>query len=468
MARTNVGATATFGSLPSHPRRASTGSFGLVSIREDKRWSRVIIFLIIGYLCASRSFAYLGLPWIKLYIGEIFLAAFLLIGPRSKHGSWIRVLRRAKRLRRFEWLLLLFLCYGAFEAFHGILSGYPMLTAFRDTAFNYYPLFLFLGIWVGLKDKVLLRHATRALAWWNGCYGLAYVLFLSRLSLTMPGTASAGSIVPLFSEPYGSAVALLGLLAFEPELRRVWHLLALNALVMLWVQVRAEWVGFAVGLFVFAWLTKRLRKLFVVGAVVAVLLGAMYATHLSLPSPKGRGGRISVDYIMARALAPINKSKASGLVPTQGPSGFEGTVTWRLVWWAGIWQAVNANVGRKLFGFGYGYPIGSLNPFIGSGTFIQTPHSDFFYALGYSGWVGLILFGLLQFELLRLLWRSFKNTGRPFGLMCWAGLLATAMFEDFLEAPFGAIPFYLVAGLATAAAISGRRSAGDMPEAPHP
>jgi O-Antigen ligase len=419
-------------------------------------WGKVAAFLIVGYLCMGRAFAYLGLPWFSLFIGEMALAAFLLFGPRTKQGRWLHVAQHAGRLRRFEWLLLLLLCYGAFEALRGILAGYPAFVAARDTAFNYYPLFLFLGIWAGLKDKEFLRRVVRALAWWNGCYGLVYALFLSRLSWTMPGTANAASTVPLFSEPLGSAIALLGLLAFEPKLRRVWHLVALNALVMLFVQMRAEWVGFTVGLLVFAWYTKRLRRVFVGAGLVIALLGVMYATNINLPSPKGRGGQISADSIVARALAPINKNLAENLAPAHAVAGFAGTATWRLVWWAAIWHSVHASAARALLGFGYGYPIGELNPFIAPGEFIQTPHSDFFYALGFSGWLGVVLFVLLQIELGRLLFRSYRMSGQPLGLALWSMMLAWSSFGELLEGPFGAIPFYLLVGVALAPALFAR------------
>jgi len=428
---------------------------GILRLSADGRtasdnWGKVAFFLIVGYLCAGRSFAYLGLPWIRLYVGEMTLAAFLLFGPKTKQGRWLWVARRVPGLRRFERVLLPLLCYGAFEALRGILSGYPALTAARDTAFNYYPLFLFLGIWVGLRDSGFLGRALRALAWWNGCYGLAYVLFLNRLSWTMPGTSGAPSPVPLFGQPYGSAMALLGLIAFEPRLGRLWHLIALNTLVLLCMQIRAEWVGFLVGVLVFAWCTKRLKRLSIAGALLVVLIGAMYLAKIDLPSPTGRGGRISAHSLVARAVAPFSPSLASHLAPPGNVTGFAGTAQWRLVWWASIWKAVHANASRALFGFGYGYPIGDLNPFIVPGAFIQTPHSDFFYALGFSGWIGVVLFGLLQIELLRLLWRSYKITCQPFGLMCWTALLAGSMFQDFFEAPFGAIPFYLLVGVALA------------------
>lgn len=418
--------------------------------RLTDNWAKLALLLTIGYLCATRSFAYLGLPWISLYVGEMTLAAFLLFGPRTKQGPWLRVARHAQPLRRFERLLLLLLCYGAFEALRGILSGYPAFTAARDTAFDYYPLFLFLGIWVGLRDRGFLRRVVRALAWWNGCYGLAYVLFLNRLPWTMPGTSGAPGVVPLFGQPYGSAVALLGLIAFEPRLGRIWHLIALNTLVMLGVQVRAEWVAFLVGLSVFAWCTKRVKHLAIAGALLVALIGVMYLANIDLPSPEGRGGRISAGSLVARAVAPFSPSLASDLAPPEDASTFAGTAEWRLAWWASIWEAVHADASHALFGFGYGYPIGDLNPFIDPGMFIQTPHNDFFYALGFSGWIGVMLFGFLQIELLRLLWRSYKITDQPFGLMCWTALLAGSMFEDFFEAPFGAIPFYLLVGVALA------------------
>jgi hypothetical protein len=423
-------------------------SFGVGS-RPDN-WGKIAILLIIGYLSMTRSFAYLGLPWINLFVGEMTLAAFLFFGPRTKQGAWLRIARHDRRLRRFGWLLLLLLCYGAFEALPGILSGYPAFTAARDTAFNYYPLFLFFGIWVGLRDRDFLRRVARALAWWNGCYGLAYVLFLSHLSWTMPGTSGAPSDVPLFGQPYGSAVAILGLIAFEPALTRIWHLIALNILVMLWVQIRAEWVVFVVGALAFAWCTKRLKPLAIATAAAVILLAVMYVANIDLPSPEGRGGQFSAHDLVARAVAPFDRDLAASLSAKEDVNQFAGTAGWRLVWWISIWGQVHASASSALLGFGYGYPIGDLNPFIEEGYFIQTPHNDFFYALGFSGWIGVMLFGLLQFELLRLLWRSYKITGQPFGLMCWAALLAGSMFEDFFEAPFGAIPFYLLVGIALA------------------
>ncbi len=418
--------------------------------RGGDKWAKFALLLVVGYLSMGRSFAYLGLPWYSLYVSEMALAAFLLSGPTTKQGRWVSIALRLRRLKRLKWLLLLFLFYGGFEALRGMLTGYPAFTAARDTAFNYYPLFLFLGIWAGLRDGDFLRRVVRALAWWNGCYGIGYVLFLNRLPWTMLGTAGAASTVPVFSQPLGSAIALLGLLAFEPKLRRVWHLLALNGVVTLSVQARAEWVAFAVGLLVFAWCTKRVRHVVIAGALLVVLLGVMYVANVDLPTPEGRGGRISADYLVARAVAPFDRDLAASLSAKEAVEQFAGTADWRLVWWDAIWWQVHGSASSALLGFGYGYPIGDLNPFIEPGEFIRTPHNDFLYALGFSGWLGVVLFLLLQVELGRRLLQAYRATGLPFGLMCWAALLADSMFGDFFEAPMGAIPFYLLVGIALA------------------
>jgi hypothetical protein len=421
--------------------------------RTGDIWVWLAGVLILGYLCLGRSFAYLGVPWFSLYIGEMVLAAFLLFGPKTKQGRWLQIAQRASRLQRLQWLLVLFVCYGAFEALRGVLAGYPVFAAARDTAFNYYPLYFLLGIWAGFMDRDLLHRLVRFLAWGNGCYGVAYVLLLNRISWTLPGTSGAASPVFLFGQPGGSAVALLGLIAFEPQLRKVWHLLALNVFVLLAVQVRAEWLGFAVGLVVFAWLTKRIRHLAIGAGLVVFLLGLMFVAHLNLPSPKTRGGRISVDYIVARAVAPISKNLADDLASPTAVHGFTGTANWRLVWWASIWEAVHTSSSRAIFGYGYGFPIGDLNPLMPKGVFIQTPHSDLFYAIGFSGWLGLLLFVLIQAELVRLLMRSYRRTRQPFGLAFASMIVVVSLFGEIFEGPFGAIPFYLLVGVAIAPAL---------------
>ena len=65
--------------------------------------------------------------------------------------------------------------------------------------------------------------------------------------------------------PAGGAVAILGLLCFERDLRAVWPVLALNIAVTLAIPTRSVWLGLAVGGLVWGILTGRIGRIIVIG-----------------------------------------------------------------------------------------------------------------------------------------------------------------------------------------------------------
>src|ERR1039458_1721765 len=350
---------------------------------QSGKWSSIALFLIVGYCLAGRSFAYLGIPPWHVFIGEIVLAAFLFAGPETVRGPWTRLAPRIQKLRRLVRIYLIFLAYGIFQVFHGIVMGYSPFTALRDLAFNYYPVFFLLGLWVGLREPDFLPRLFRLLAWFNGLYGVAYILFLNRVNWTFPGVSDQLTPVQIFGMPEYSFVILLGLLVYEPNLGRVWHLLTLNAFVLLGMQIRAEWLGLGFGLILWGWLTRRLKRMLAAGAVIVLLLAVMFVIDFKIPGAELRGaGEISARDLVGRALAPLDSERAANY--TSYSEMDAGTTVWRTIWWAAIWQSVNQSRRTSLFGFGYGYPLGDLVPYL-EGEFIQTPHSVFFYALGYTG-----------------------------------------------------------------------------------
>ena len=72
---------------------------------------------------------------------------------------------------------------------------------------------------------------------------------------------------------------------------------------------------------------------------------------------------------------------------------------------------------------------------------VRTPHNIFYYALGYSGWIGVAIFFALQLTCASMLWRVYRLTGQAYGLAVWAATLIAAFFGNVMETPFGAIPF---------------------------
>jgi hypothetical protein len=426
-------------------------------------WVNIVTFLVLGYICMSRSFAYLGIPPWRIFVSEVVLAFFLFHGPRAAVGRWPWMAMKAPSLRGLVRYFFLFLGYGVFQVFRGISNGNPVLTSVRDLAFNYYPIYFFLGLWVGVRSPQSMPKLVRAVAWFNGVYGLVYVLFLSNVTWTVPGVPKEVTDVNLFGQPLGSAIALVGLLAFESDLWSVWYLFALNFFVLLGMQIRGEWLAFAVGLLCWVYLNKRLKQFLVVGGYVLVVLAFMLAIDLKIPGPAGRGGIISVRDIAGRALAPVDSDLAYEY--TSEYKMAEDTVLFRTLWWAEIWTSVNESPGRALFGFGYGYPLGDLVPYL-EGDFIRTPHNVFFYALGYTGWIGVAIFMAFQAELVKLLWRCWKEAGQSFGILFWVTSLVFAGFTEFFETPYGAIPFYLVTGCACAALFSASKRAPALGRVP--
>ena len=418
-------------------------------------WISFAAILLLGYLCFSRTFAYLGVPQWNAFIGEAGLVLLFLAGPRVAGRSWLSRALALSSLKRLWTAYILFLVWGIVEVCHGFASGHPPLTTLRDLAFNCYPFYFAAGLWAGLNRPDSLPKLIRGFAWFNGIYGVLYLSFLSRVEWSFPGVSEEVVQVPIFPQPIYSLIALLGLLAYGAGLRRSWLPLLLNAFVMLGMQFRTEWLAFLVGAVVFALLMGHGKRVLAAGAIFAALLLAMYLTDFTFSGPDLRGGDVSVRQLAARVAAPFqadltDEVAASGLGRSESE---ESTFVWRTVWWLTIWDSVHQSLSTRLWGFGYGYPLGDLVPYL-QGEFIRTPHNLFFYALGYSGWIGVLLVSLFQYELLRLL-RLSNHVGRdPFGLPFWAAMMTFAMFFPFAETPYGAIPFYLIAGWLSAPAVA--------------
>jgi hypothetical protein len=416
-------------------------------------WPRVAGFLLAGYLTMGRSFAYLGVP--PLFIGELVLGAFLLLKPRVALGTWSASLLQASPLNALGLSMFVFVAYGFWQVGRGVLSGFPAIDALKTFTFNYYTLYLFLGIWVGLRTPDFLPKLVRVIAWVNGIYGVLFLVALRHVDVFLPGFGAQD--VPLFSPPAGQVVVILGLLCFERDLRAVWLVLVLNIVITLVWQVRSEWAGLAVGILAWGLLTGRLGRVIGMGMAGLAVLGLLAVADIRLP---GRNGEVSLAETLGRVLAPIDLELAKKLSPNA--KNHAGTAEWRELWWGGIWRSVHSSPRLEAFGHGYGFPLSSLAPVKGYKESTRTPHSVFYYALGYTGWVGVVVFGALQLVILRLLWRSYRLTGQAAGLAWWVMAMVRFSFEEGLESPMKAIPFYLLIGICMAPALqsAGERIAG--------
>ncbi len=403
--------------------------------------------LLLGYLAMGRSFAHLGFS--PIYVGEAALGLLVL----ARHGLvvrlWVGGMVQSSSFGAAAWAVFVYLAFGLVQALRGAATrGNEPVVALQNFAVNIYPLYFFAGLWAGTRHPDTLVRLLRMLAWGIGVYGTAYVLFLNRWEMSEEERWSTE--VSWFGQPSGAGVPLLGLLLFERNLARCWPVLFLDGLVFAGMQMRAAWLGLIAALPVWAFLAGRLGQLVKIVGVTAAALVLAALTDVRMPAPmtRGVGSELSARGLLARTVAIFSADAAAAFTDADSAHEFSANVSWRTEWWRALWRRMHETDAEALVGMGYGYPIWAHHPDLPSDVPLRTPHSIIFFSLAYTGWVGLLLFGTVQLALLGVAWRVYRRTGQLFGLCCWIMIIAWAAGDSFFETPSGAVPFYLLQGLA--------------------
>ena len=154
-------------------------------------------------------------------------------------------------------------------------------------------------------------------------------------------------------------------------------------------------------------LARRFDRIFAGFAVVGALFAIGLLVDFQMPAPGTRGGQISTRDIFGRVVAPADPELAAEYA--ENARSLAGTATWRLNWWRKIWDDVHRDTETAMFGESYGFPLADLVGY--RERDLRTPHSVFFYALGYGGWMGVFVFFALQASLGRTLWLAWRVLG---------------------------------------------------------
>ena len=107
--------------------------------------------VVLGYLTYGRLFAYIGVP--PLFIGELYLAWGVI---RSKHHWVTRAIDDCLHLRLLPLAIVMHLIWGIVEIVHAVMLNRSIIEVLRVFSFNYYPLYVLLGIAIG-RDIPLYR-----------------------------------------------------------------------------------------------------------------------------------------------------------------------------------------------------------------------------------------------------------------------------------------------------------------------
>ena len=410
-----------------------------------------VAVVVIGYQCFSKQFAYIGLESANIFVGEIFLGVCLL-RPRVILFPWLSGLMSWSALSPLAFTMFILVGYGIWECVRGILSGHSVVLALEELAFDYYPIYLFIGLYVGRRHPALLPKIVRIMAVVNGIYGVTYVLFIQKVA-----DFDALSIndehpgVWAFGQPGASVFSIIGLLCFEKRIWVVVPLVLLNGFTMLGLQVRSEWLALAAALLVWGLLHRKFGHVIAVWVAIFAVLWAIDTSGVRIP---GRVSDVSFRETVTRIIAPANLDAAAQL--SRDAKDHEGSVLFRTIWWKAIWSDSNSDPRLFLIGYGYGFPLRSLVADWDPTKDVRTPHNAFFFALGYTGWLGVLAFFAWQAAIGWAAWTRYLWDGESFLFLYWLAALIIGLLGNNFEAPFGAIPTYLICGLGIAPALYSR------------
>ena len=134
----------------------------------------------------------------------------------------------------------------------------------------------------------------------------------------------------------------------------------------------------------------------------------------------------------------------------------------RTVWWSVVYgETIDAN---PVFGLGFGHDLARnfLEQYYADAPDdfnARSPHSILVTIFARMGFVGFLTFLGIVTILLIQTWHYRKGNIQVFAAMCssWA-LLASACFGVVLEGPMGAVPFWILLGLAQGTALAAEDS----------
>lgn len=403
----------------------------------------------LGYLAFGRPWSQIGNATVNLFLGELLLIGMLAWPPtRAAFVGACRNLMRPCRTHLMWWALLAMMSYGVAQFVVAFLTGPQPLDAAKIFAANYLPAFLLAGIATQAIWPGFLPWLNRWLPWVNGLViVVSQVVLQNKINLPL-------SHVKGIAPQCGSIVVFALMLSYERPLFRRWYLWGLNGFALLLMQIRAQWLAVFIAAVLWAVISGHLRTLAKVALAGLVLLGALAIADVRIPGSPARGGEVSIAGIFARSVAPFDPELSNRIATPTGSSSFKDTADWRRKWWRIIRFEQRQSVERRLFGLGYGRPLSYYAPFIPfEEQPVRTPHNLYYFALGYGGYLGVVvLYGFLL-TLGRTTYWVYRHTGNPVGLMVWAMSVGQSCFDNFFETPFAAVPIYFVLGLCIAPAV---------------
>ena len=412
----------------------------------------VLLGLILaGYIVGNRGFAQLylanSLPLLPAEL--VLLVGGVGMAVQSAFAHEVPLRRDALNLAIFAWMVA-----GTVRvAFDVRAYGFAAL---RDYALVYYAGFFFLAQFAGRRPEVL-RFLYRCLL-----VSCGLLLVIHPLAMQFPDFFMQVAIrgVPLiyFKNDLAGNFMAMGSILFYVEFersRKGWLLfgsLALAAL-MLTTNSRSSMVGLGVGA---GWLLLGGRWRFTAflgaGAVLAAA-GILLVAHVRDQPWE----QTALNGVYERAVSMVDPH---GLRTYQDEDNLSkgDNNTFRMVWWE---IAINETLDNNPWlGLGFGYDLAErfvqeYLPEGGEDFSARSPHNVMITIFSRMGLVGCTAMCTVLVVMTGRTWKALRrNGGNPAAAGLWCGawvIFSCACFGVVLEGPMGAVIFWTLLGLATAA-----------------
>lgn len=406
--------------------------------------------MVLGYLAGNRGFAQLmPFPGFPLLPAE----AVLLVS-----GSWAFV--ACAREKRLPW---------ASDLLHGcvlawILVGSARIVfdvraygfdALRDFATVYYAAFFFLTRRVAGQSDLARRYLIACFV--VGCallpplaalYELAPEFFYGHLRVHgIPVLLYKGDLALMFT---AASAVLLFHWAVGRHRYWAWPYAVVLFLAVIARDSRSSILG---SLIVLALLVAARRWRYSVVQTIAVTAGLaavwILANVASSPWAEQR-----LQTVSAHLTSVIDPVRSVSRVTDDEAYKWDNN-RFRLVWWRSVAQTTWDE--NPVLGLGFGYDLAheftrEYLPEAAADFTARSPHNIAMTAFGRMGLVGAVIWALLGVTIVAKAWHAFRHDAAAIEWGLWGALLivlVTAHFQVVLEGPMGAVPFWVLLGLAS-------------------
>jgi hypothetical protein len=431
---------------------ALSAGAALLAVRWQTRAPMAVVAVLVvwaGYTLFTHDFAdlHVSVGSLPVYIGELLLLVAV---------PWALVRVDVRALNKNVYFVAL-AAWMVFCAARLLMGGLDYgIDALRDSAIWYYGLFSVVGyvVWGSLRQHAWTRYFTV----------LFVVLVVVTSAILLAGTLNLPWRIPREDILAASLIAAANffLLALRTARFYVLRLLVSSAALALLVplEVRSATVGVVILLGVFA-LQRRWNTMLSLVAIPIVVLGVVALADIQLPGRVGGGS--SAAELVSRQLSVVPllfQGKVTGSDPNLPHDATYGTAVWRYNWWVALVNDTLSKPETTFFGVGFGADITGPLEVDQSGLDrpLRSPHNIAINMFARTGLIGLALWLVVQGSWLYVTLRAIGagiRAGRASDVdyLLWictyaVTILVVALLGVVLESPFGAIPYFLLIGMA--------------------